>query len=129
MTAVGFTEKVGDIFLDWETVKDEILEPDKKVGTGNGTIHVFLGKEGYHLFQNLYPDYFNQVKSSNETSTNAPRVKHFFSKANLISSIGHVCNYYVQKNETGKVLDLVTKVVMKLKEAEERKKQIEAELL
>ena len=120
MTAAGFTEKVGDIFLDWETVKDEILEPDKKVGTGNGTIHVFLGKEGYHLFRNLYLDYFNQVKSSNETSTNAPRVKHFFSKANLISSIGHVCNYYVQKNETGKVLDLVTKVVMKLKESTDK---------
>lgn len=120
MAAVGFTEKVGDIFLDWETVKDEILEPDKKAGTGNGTIHIFLGKEGYNLFQNLYPDYFNQVKSTNETSTNAPKVKHFFSKANLISSIGHVCNYYVQKNETGKVLDLVTKVVAKLKESTDK---------
>lgn len=120
MTALGFTEKVGDIFIDWETVKDEILEPDKKAGTGNGTIHVFLGKEGYHLFKDLYPDYFNQAKSTNNTSANAPKVIHFFSKANLISSIGHVCSYYVRKNETGKVLDLVTKVATKLNETNDK---------
>ena len=120
MTALGFTEKVGDIFIDWETVKDEILEPDKKAGTGNGTIHVFLGKEGYHLFKDLYPDYFNQVKSTYNTSANAPKVIHFFSKANLISSIGHVCSYYVRKNETGKVLDLVTKVATKLNETNDK---------
>lgn len=120
MEALGFSKKIGDIFLDWEKVKDELLEPDKKTGTGNGTIHVFLGKEGYSFFQNLYPDYFNHVNDTNETVPQAPKIKHFFSKANLISSIGHACNYYVQKKETEKLIDLVTKVATKLNETSDR---------
>lgn len=120
MALLGYTDKVGDIFLNWETVKDELLEPDRKTGTGNGTIHVFLGKEGYKLFQNQFPEYFEYVKSTNETASNAPHIKHIFSKANLISSVGHVCNYYVQKGETEKVIDLVTKVATKLNESSEK---------
>ncbi len=116
MERLGFSKKIGDIFLDWENVKDELLEADKKTGSGNGTIHVFLGKEGYGFFQNLFPNYFNHVKATNETVTNAPKIRHFFSKTNLISSIGHVCNYYVQKGKTEKVIELVTKVATKLNE-------------
>ena len=117
IATLGYKEKVGDIFINWENVKDEILEPERKTGTGNGTIHVFLGKEGYRLFQNEFPEYYEQVKSTNETADNAPRIRHIFSKANLISSIGHVCNYYIQKNEAEKVLNLVTKVATKLNES------------
>lgn len=120
IATLGYKEKVGDIFINWENVKDEILEPERKTGTGNGTIHVFLGKEGYRLFQNEFPEYYEQVKSTNETADNAPRIRHIFSKANLISSIGHVCNYYIQKNEAEKVLNLVTKVATKLNESSDK---------
>ncbi|MCQ2360459.1 MAG: AAA family ATPase [Paludibacteraceae bacterium] len=120
MSSLGFTEKVGDIFIDWETVKDELLEPDRKAGTGNGTIHVFLGKEGYRLLKNLYPEYLNQVNVTNDTNSNAPIITHVFSKANLISSIGHVCNYYIQKGDTEKLIDLVAKVAAKLNETSDK---------
>lgn len=120
IATLGYTEKVGDIFINWENVKDEILEPERKTGTGNGTIHVFLGKEGYRLFQNEFPEYYEQVKSTNETADKAPIIRHIFSKANLISSIGHVCNYYIQKNEEEKVLNLVTKVATKLNESSDK---------
>ena len=43
MESVGFNQLVCDIFLNWEDVKDEILLPDRKIGSGNGTVHVFLG--------------------------------------------------------------------------------------
>lgn len=41
MQAVGYDQHVCDIFLDWENVKDELLVPERKRGSGNGTIHVF----------------------------------------------------------------------------------------
>jgi hypothetical protein len=43
MKELGYNQLVCDIFANWEDVKDEILPPDRKQGTGNGTVHVFLG--------------------------------------------------------------------------------------
>lgn len=43
MNELGYGQFVCDIFLNWEDVKDEILLPDRKEGSGNGTVHVFLG--------------------------------------------------------------------------------------
>lgn len=40
MQAIGYNQLVCDIFLNWEDVKDEILLPDRKLGSGNGTVHV-----------------------------------------------------------------------------------------
>ena len=39
----GYDQLICDIFDNWENVKDEILIPERKSGSGNGTIHVFLG--------------------------------------------------------------------------------------
>ena len=43
MEALGYDHFVCEIFGDWENVKDEILLPDRKSGSGNGTVHVILG--------------------------------------------------------------------------------------
>ena len=43
MQAIGYDQNVCDIFVNWEDVKDELLIPERKKGSGNGTIHVFLG--------------------------------------------------------------------------------------
>ena len=43
IAALGYDHLVCDIFSDWEEAKDEILPQDRKNGSGNGTIHVFLG--------------------------------------------------------------------------------------
>ena len=39
MEALGYDHFVCEIFGDWENVKDEILLPDRKSGSGNGTVH------------------------------------------------------------------------------------------
>ena len=44
IAALGYDHLVCDIFSDWEEAKDEILPQDRKNGSGNGTIHVFLGE-------------------------------------------------------------------------------------
>lgn len=41
MSQLGYNNLVCDIFINWENVKDEILLPERKKGSGNGTIHVF----------------------------------------------------------------------------------------
>ena len=43
MNEMGYNHLVCDIFDHWEGVKDEILLQERKDGTGNGTVHVFLG--------------------------------------------------------------------------------------
>lgn len=43
MNEMGYNHLVCDIFDNWEDVKDEILLPERKDGSGNGTVHVFLG--------------------------------------------------------------------------------------
>lgn len=44
MQAIGYDQNVCDIFVNWEDVKDELLIPERKKGSGNGTIHVFWGQ-------------------------------------------------------------------------------------
>lgn len=41
MSQLGYNNLVCDIFINWENVKDEILLPERKKGSVNGTIHVF----------------------------------------------------------------------------------------
>ena len=43
MNQMGYNHLVCDIFDNWEDVKDEILLQERKEGSGNGTVHVFLG--------------------------------------------------------------------------------------
>ena len=114
MAELGYSDFLCDIFIDWEQVKDEILESDRKSGSGNGTIHVFLGKEGYNAFKYLYPKYFQQVENTQNTNDNAPKLKHVFLKNNIISLLGHICQYYIGRNEQEKMNDIVSKVISKL---------------
>lgn len=90
--SLGFTHFVTDIFSDWENVKDEILHPQRKKGSGNGTIHVFLGA-GELALRAEFSDYFNAVENGEAPDKGAVKIKHFFSKSNLISMIGHLCDY------------------------------------
>lgn len=53
MQAVGYDQHVCDIFLNWENVKDELLVPERKRGSGNGTIHVFFRGGGCRASQRI----------------------------------------------------------------------------
>lgn len=98
MAQLGYDQLVCDIFLDWENVKDEILIPDRKAGTGNGTIHVFLGAADSEL-QKEFPSYYESVTSGEDTSIGAIEVKHYFLISNIVSMLGYVCNYLRENDE------------------------------
>lgn len=97
---LGYTH-YADIFRDWEQVKDEILIPLRKQGSGNGTIHVFLGA-GDAALRNAFPEYYTAVEGLNEEpSTGAIPITHYFSRSNIINLIGPCCEYDYRHLDTG----------------------------
>lgn len=62
MSALGYNQLICDIFVNWEDVKDELLIPDRKSGSGNGTVHVFLGAAD-EVFQKEFSEYYASVKN------------------------------------------------------------------
>ena len=98
MQAIGYNQLVCDIFLNWEDVKDEILLPDRKLGSGNGTVHVFLGAADSAL-RSEFAKYYISVEKGEDTSVQAAKIKHVFTKSNVLSMLGYVCQYYKAKGE------------------------------
>lgn len=70
MNEVGYDQFICDIFLNWEDVKDEILLPERKTGSGNGTVHVFLGAADT-ILQKEFKAYYDAVKQGEDTSVKA----------------------------------------------------------
>lgn len=97
--SLGYSKIVCDIFPEWEHVKDEILMPDRKAGSGNGTIHIFLGA-AFDELSKEFLDYFSSVITESDAEAGAVQVKHFFSKNNLISMLGYLCKKRVGKRES-----------------------------
>lgn len=98
MNELGYNQLVCDIFLNWEDVKDEILLPERKQGSGNGTIHVFLGAADAALREE-FPSYYEAVDNGEDTSIGAIEVKHYFTPSNIISMLGYVCKYLHEKEQ------------------------------
>lgn len=92
MQAVGYDQNVCDIFVNWEDVKDELLIPERKKGSGNGTIHVFLGAADEEL-RKEFPQYYASVQNEIDAANGAIEIKHYFLKSNIISMLGYVCQY------------------------------------
>ena len=97
MKELGYNQLVCDIFANWEDVKDEILPPDRKQGTGNGTVHVFLGAADSEL-RKEFPAYYENVSNGEDTAVGAVKVKHYFLTTNVLSMLGYVCRYYFEKS-------------------------------
>ena len=66
MAQMGYKKLVCDIFLNWENVKDELLIPERKQGSGNGTVHVFLGAADEKLREE-FADYYASVEKGGDT--------------------------------------------------------------
>jgi MoxR-like ATPase len=96
---LGYNHLVCDIFANWENVKDEILISERKSGTGNGTIHVFLGAADEYL-RNEFSNYYSAVEAGENPETQAVSIKHYFLASNLISMLGYVSQYYYHKHES-----------------------------
>lgn len=97
MKELDYNQLVCDIFTNWEDVKDEILPPDRKQGTGNGTVHVFLGAADSEL-RKEFPAYYENVSNGEDTAVGAVKVKHYFLATNVLSMLGYICRYYFEKN-------------------------------
>ena len=98
MQRLGYDQLVCDIFIDWENVKDEILISERKTGSGNGTIHVFLGAADNELRKEFTP-YYSAVENGEDPSIHAVSIKHFFLKSNVISMLGYICQYCYEHHE------------------------------
>ena len=97
MNELGYEQFVCDIFLNWEDVKDEILLPERKEGSGNGTVHVFLGAADECL-KKEFPGYYKAVTEGEDPSVGAIKITHYFVKSNVLSMLGYVCEYCRKKN-------------------------------
>ncbi|MCQ2303571.1 MAG: hypothetical protein MJZ97_01060 [Bacteroidales bacterium] len=97
MRMLGFDQLVCEIFPTWENVKDEILIPERKTGSGNGTIHVFLGTADAILRQE-FPAYYQAVENGEDPVEKAINITHYFLYSNVLSMLGHLCRYYYSKN-------------------------------
>ena len=98
MAMLGYDQLVCNIFVNWENVKDEILIQERKTGSGNGTIHVFLGAADTQL-KNEFNSYYSAVENGEDPAINAVEVKHIFLASNVVSMLGYVCKYYHSKNQ------------------------------
>ena len=92
MNSLGYSHLIVDIFKDWERVKDQLLIPQRKKGDGNGPVHIFLGVAKDAL-RKEFPTYDTSVKNKDKKALELAKVKHFFSKSNILSMIGHTCEY------------------------------------
>jgi AAA domain (dynein-related subfamily) len=50
---LGTHDALIEIFNDWDFVKDEVVLPSRKTGTGNGTVHFFLLQENNFFIKKL----------------------------------------------------------------------------
>ena len=107
MSQLGYNQLVCDIFINWENVKDEILLPERKKGSGNGTIHVFLGAADSELREE-FASYYEAVQAGKDPSEEAVTVKHYFMITNVVSMMGYVCKYLRDKNEDVKSFVVTT---------------------
>ena len=87
MRTVGYDQLVCDIFLDWEDVKDEILLPDRKLGSGNGTVHVFLGAAD-SVLRKEFSKYYTSVENGEDTSVQAVKVKAYLFEKQRAKHVG-----------------------------------------
>lgn len=95
MEANGYNEFVCDLFPDWEFVKDEMLLPDRKTGTGNGTVHIYLQQENMSQLAKCFSSYMSSYKRGQKIEDEeCPSVTHFCQVSNLISLASSTYQYY-----------------------------------
>lgn len=92
MNQMGYNHLVCDIFDNWEDVKDEILLQERKEGSGNGTVHVFLGNAD-NVLKKEFSTYYSDVKVNGDTNKGAIFINHYFLKSNIYSMIGAMCQF------------------------------------
>ena len=111
MNEMGYNHLVCDIFDNWEDVKDEILLPERKDGSGNGTVHVFLGNAD-NVLRNEFSTYYDYVNTNGDANKGAVVINHYFLKSNIYSMIGAMCKYcYAKKIDFSRTVEKIFKEI------------------
>ena len=113
MNEMGYNHLVCKIFDNWEGVKDEILLPERKDGSGNGTVHVFLGNAD-NVLRNEFSTYYDDVKTNGDANKGAVVINHYFLKSNVYSIIGAMCQFcYAKKIDYYQTVEKILKEIEK----------------
>lgn len=108
----GYTRPIGPIFSEWEFVKDEILLPNRKAGSGNGTVHIYLLEENMQKFESCFPRYISSFRSSPSDSEHiCPHVDHFILTANVLTVAGFAYEHYRCDANVFHYSDFVSKII------------------
>lgn len=109
ISELGYNHLVCSIFEEWENVKDEILVSDRKKGSGNGTIHIFLGAADFEL-RKEFSAYYSAVENGENPDISAITINHYFIKSNIVSMLGYVCQYCFANNKdiNGNVISILS---------------------
>lgn len=95
MRSRGYTKAIGPIFSEWELVKDEILLPDRKEGSGNGTVHIYLMEDNMDIFNQCFSEYVDVFRNNpKDSEDHCPRVAHFVMTANVLTVAGFAYMHY-----------------------------------
>lgn len=112
MFSRGYTKAIAPIFSEWELVKDEILLPNRKAGSGNGTVHIYLLEDNMNIFRKCFPKYVSSFcQSSMEANNNCPVIKHFVQTANILTVADFAYNHYHCDANIFDYLGYVSKVI------------------
>lgn len=112
MFSRGYTKAIAPIFSEWEFVKDEILLPNRKAGSGNGTVHIYLLEDNMNIFRKCFPKYINSFRQSPiGANNNCPAIKHFVQTANILTVADFAYNHYHCDANVFDYLGYVNKVI------------------
>lgn len=108
----GYTKAIGPIFSEWELVKDEILLPDRKEGSGNGTVHIYLLEDNMDIFNQCFSEYVDVFrKNPKDSEDHCPRVAHFVMTANVLTVAGFAYMHYKCDANIFNYADFIHKVM------------------
>lgn len=112
MRSRGFTKAIGPIFSEWEFVKDEVLLPERKAGSGNGTVHIYLQEDNMGIFRQCFPTYINSFEQNPEESEKlCPHIRHFVMTSNVITVAGLAYIHYDFDRNVFKYKDFVSRAI------------------
>lgn len=108
----GYDEFVCEFFPEWEYVKDEMLLPERKAGSGNGTVHVYLQQNNIASLEKCFQRYFsNKKRGQNIGDDECPIIEHYCFVANLVSLASTTYQYYGYNDQVFNLLDYLKEVL------------------
>ena len=112
MASRGYSNFVGAIFQDWEFVKDEVLLPNRKIGSGNGTSHIYLLEDNMTIFRKCFGGYLDKFSANIALSEDqCPHITHYVMTANVLTVAGFAYSHYQYDSNIFNYSDYVNKVM------------------